>query len=59
MKWAVPFDAAAALDSSDEEASDEESGITVDEHATEWYEDEIGVWWVRDPGEEDWSEYVE
>ena len=42
-----------------EESSDEDSGITVDEHGTEWYEDEVGVWWFRDPGEEDWSEYVE
>jgi len=42
-----------------EEASDEDSGITVDENGTEWYEDEVGVWWFRDPGEEDWSEYVE
>ena len=46
-------------DSEYEESSDEDSGITVDEHGTEWYEDEIGVWWFRDPGEEDWSEYVE
>ena len=46
-------------DSENEESSDEDSGITVDEHGTEWYEDEIGVWWFRDPGEEDWSEYVE
>ena len=42
-----------------EESSDEDSGITVDERGTEWYEDEVGVWWFRDPGEEDWSEYVE
>ena len=46
-------------DSENEESSDEDSGITVDEHGTEWYEDEIGVWWFRDPGEEDWAEYVE
>ena len=46
-------------DSENEESSGEDSGITVDEHGTEWYEDEIGVWWFRDPGEEDWSEYVE
>ena len=46
-------------DSEYQESSDDDSGITVDEHGTEWYEDEIGVWWFRDPGEEDWSEYVE
>ena len=47
------------VESEYEESSDEDSGITVDENGTEWYEDEIGVWWFRDPGEEDWSEYVE
>ena len=39
--------------------SDDESGITVDENGTEWYEDEVGVWWFRDAGEEDWSEFTE
>ena len=42
-----------------EDSEEDDSGITVDEHGTEWYEDEIGVWWYRDPGEDDWSEYVE
>ena len=42
-----------------EETSDDESGISVDEHGTEWYEDEVGVWWYRDKGEEDWSEFSE
>ena len=42
-----------------EETTEEDSGITVDEHGTEWYEDEVGVWWFRDPGEEDWAEFVE
>jgi hypothetical protein len=42
-----------------EEASNDEPGISVDEHGTEWYEDEIGVWWYRDKGEEDWSEFSE
>jgi len=42
-----------------EESTEEDSGITVDEHGTEWYEDEVGVWWFRDPGEEDWAEFVE
>ena len=37
----------------------EDSGITVDEDGTEWYEDEVGVWWFRDPGQDDWSEFVE
>ena len=42
-----------------QESSNDDSGITIDEHGTEWYEDEVGVWWYRDPGEEDWSEFVE
>ena len=42
-----------------EETTENDSGISVDEHGTEWYEDEVGVWWFRDPGEEDWSEYIE
>ena len=37
----------------------EESGISVDEHGTEWYEDEVGVWWYREEGQEDWSEFVD
>lgn len=41
------------------EESEDDSGITVDENGTEWYEDEVGVWWFRDPGEEDWAEFVE
>ena len=42
-----------------QESSNDDSGITIDAHGTEWYEDEVGVWWYRDPGEEDWSEFVE
>jgi len=41
------------------EEQNDESGISVDEHGTEWYEDEVGVWWYRDEGEEDWSEFTE
>ncbi|MGY8754765.1 MAG: FG-GAP-like repeat-containing protein [Candidatus Poseidoniales archaeon] len=37
----------------------QDDGITVDEHGTEWYEDEVGVWWYKDEGEEDWSEFTE
>ncbi|MBT4982340.1 MAG: fibronectin type III domain-containing protein [Euryarchaeota archaeon] len=42
-----------------ENATGEDTGITVDEHGTEWYEDELGVWWYRDAGKDDWSEFVE
>ena len=43
---------------SEYEESDD-SGISVDEHGTEWYEDEVGVWWYREEGQEDWSEFVD
>ncbi len=45
-------------DYSEYEESDD-SGISVDEHGTEWYEDEVGVWWYREEGQEDWSEFVD
>jgi hypothetical protein len=38
-----------------EEASDD--GITIDEDGTEWYEDELGVWWYREQGWDDWAEW--
>ncbi len=38
-----------------DESSDD--GISVDEYGTEWYEDETGVWWYREAGQEDWSEF--
>ena len=37
------------------ESSDD--GISVDEYGTEWYEDETGVWWYREAGQEEWSEF--
>ena len=37
------------------ESSDD--GISVDEYGTEWYEDETGVWWYREVGQEEWSEF--
>jgi hypothetical protein len=48
-----------AQESDDVEEYEEDSSITVDENGTEWYEDEIGVWWFRDPGQEDWEEFIE
>ena len=38
----------------DEQSDD---GITVDENGTEWYEDEVGVWWYREQGWQDWAEW--
>jgi hypothetical protein len=42
-----------------DEGLSEDSGISVDEDGTEWYEDEVGVWWFRDPDMEDWVEWTE
>ncbi|MEZ8139996.1 MAG: hypothetical protein QMC43_05500 [Candidatus Poseidoniaceae archaeon] len=40
-----------------ESAEQSEDGITVDEKGTEWYEDEVGVWWYREQGWQDWAEW--
>ena len=46
--------------SEDEDSSGEESdGITMDDDGTEWYEDEVGVWWSREQGMDDWVEFHE
>ncbi|MEC7601934.1 MAG: hypothetical protein VYB83_03900, partial [Candidatus Thermoplasmatota archaeon] len=29
----------------------------VDDDGTEWWKDELGVWWWRGPDDEEWSEY--
>lgn len=42
-----------------EEVSDSDDGISVDEDGTEWYEDELGVWWYREQGWDDWAEWQE
>ena len=49
------------IDYTDNESSSEEesSGITIDDDGTEWYEDEVGVWWYRDQGADDWAEFHE
>ena len=39
--------------------SGEDDGISVDEDGTEWYEDELGVWWYREEGWEEWAEWKE
>ena len=31
----------------------------VDDDGTEWAEDDTGIWWYRDPGASEWSEWVE
>ena len=40
-----------------EETEQSSDGITVDENGTEWYEDEVGVWWYREQGWQDWAEW--
>ena len=34
-------------------------GYSVDEDGTEWWEDEQGQWWYRDPNMDDWEEWNE
>ena len=34
-------------------------GYSVDEDGTEWWEDEHGQWWYRDPDMDDWEEWNE
>ncbi len=43
----------------EEEQQTEQSddGITIDENGTEWYEDEVGIWWYREQGWQDWAEW--
>ena len=38
---------------------EEEEGYSVDENGVEWFEDEDGYWWYREPGQEDWQAYDE
>jgi hypothetical protein len=42
-----------------DENEGEDDGITVDEHGTEWWEDEDGTWWYREDGWEDWAVWEE
>ena len=43
----------------DDEATEEDDGISVDENGTEWWEDEDGTWWYREEGWEDWAVWEE
>jgi hypothetical protein len=38
---------------------DEDEGYSVDENGVEWFEDEDGYWWYREPGQDDWQAYDE
>ncbi len=41
----------------EQQTEQSDDGITVDENGTEWYEDEVGVWWYREQGWDDWAEW--
>ena len=38
---------------------DEDEGYSIDENGVEWFEDEDGYWWYREPGQDDWQAYEE
>ena len=38
---------------------EEEEGYSIDENGVEWFEDEVGYWWYREPGQDDWQAYDE
>ena len=40
-----------------EAESQEDDGVSVDEHGTEWWQDDVGVWWYRTPEMTDWAEF--
>jgi len=46
-------------DQAQEETYEGDDSYRVDEDGTEWWEDEHGTWWFREPGQEDWSEWSE
>ena len=39
----------------DDEGGSAEDGITVDEHGTEWWQDDAGAWRYRTPEMNDWA----
>ncbi len=39
----------------DDEGGSADDGITVDEHGTEWWQDDAGAWWYRTPEMNDWA----
>lgn len=47
----------SGLTNPDEEEEDE--GYSIDENGVEWFEDEDGYWWYREPGQNDWQAYEE
>ena len=49
----------SGLANPDEEEEDDEEGYSVDENGVEWFEDEDGYWWYREPGQDDWQAHDE
>lgn len=47
----------SGLTNPDKEEEDE--GYSIDENGVEWFEDEDGYWWYREPGQDDWQAYEE
>lgn len=43
----------------EEAAQEQEDEVIVDEEGVEWFEDESGQWWLREPGAADWELYQE
>ena len=45
----------------DDALDEEDAGpdVSVDEDGTEWWEDDEGVWWYRNPDMDDWERYEE
>jgi WD40 repeat protein len=43
--------------SEDAAEADAGSGVTIDEHGTEWYSDDEEVWWYRNPDMDDWAQH--
>lgn len=46
-------------DSGDDSSYSEDESYRVDENGVEWWQDEDGIWWYREPGWEEWAEYYE
>ena len=56
--YGVGYDQPANEQGGYEEYSAQDDGnYRVDENGTEWWQDEVGIWWYRGPGESDWSEW--
>ena len=53
-----PSDEIEEEESSEDDYTDSDN-YHVDEDGTEWWKDELDVWWWRGPDDEDWSEYTE